>query len=403
VSAERDDARADDRGVWRVVARREFWVRLRDRGFLISTSITLVVLSGFILFHRYGGSGGPATFELGTLGPGSAQTAPLVQQLAHDQSVTVHVQAFNDGSAADAALTSGRADAILANGDSLLVFKSASPVLVGLVQSALQEKSLTSAMKGAGVQPGQIEQLLHPPPLPVSALQPQSPNSQQDSTIALVGVFLLYGQLFGYGVWVASGVVEEKSSRVVELLLSSIRPRQLLAGKLIGIGSLGLLQLTFIATWAIALSLVIGSLHLPLHATGIALLVLFWFGLGFAFYSSLFAVAGALVSRMEELQNAIVPINLVILASFAISLGASQAPDSLLARTVAILPFSSSLAMPPRIAMGDASPIQIAVSIGVLVGSTLVLVPIAARVYSGAVLRIGARVKVRDAWSASDR
>src|SRR5438045_9501473 len=96
MSAARDDApappAADGRGAWRVVARREFWVRLRDRGFLISTSITLVVLSGFILFHRYGGSSGPASFDLGTVGSGSPEVGQLVQQLGRDQSVSVHLR-----------------------------------------------------------------------------------------------------------------------------------------------------------------------------------------------------------------------------------------------------------------------------------------------------------------------
>jgi ABC-2 type transport system permease protein len=276
-------------------------------------------------------------------------------------------------------------------------------VLAGLVQTAVREHALSSTLSGAGVASDQISRLIHPPPLQVNTLERQNPSAQQDQTAALVGVFLLYGQLFGYGVWVASGVVEEKSSRVVELLLSAIRPRQLLAGKLIGIGSLGLLQLTFIASWAIGLSFAVGALHLPLHAIAIALMVLFWFALGFAFYSSLFAVAGALVSRMEELQNAIVPINLVVLASFVLALGASQSPDTAVSKVVAILPFSSSLAMPPIVARGDASVLQIAFSIAVLVGSTALLVPVAARVYSGAVLRVGARVKIVDAWRSSGR
>jgi ABC-2 type transport system permease protein len=125
-----------------------------------------------------------------------------------------------------------------------------------------------------------------------------------------------------------------------------------------------------------------------------------WFILGFAFYASLFAAAGSLVSRMEELQNVIVPINLTILVSFFISVGSLQAPNSTIAIVASILPVSSALAMPVRIVLGAATPPQIALALVLLIGSTIVLVPIGARLYEGAVLRTGARVKLRDAWRA---
>ncbi len=169
-------------------------------------------------------------------------------------------------------------------------------------------------------------------------------------------MLLAYGQLFGYGVWVATGVIEEKASRVVEILLSTIRPRQLLAGKIAGIGLLGIVQLACIATFAIALSLATGALELPGTAIGIALVVLAWFVMGFAFYAGLFAVSGSLVSRMEELQNAMVPVNLIIFVSFFISIGGAARTRTRRCRSAAsVLPFSSALAMPVRIALGSAT------------------------------------------------
>jgi ABC-2 type transport system permease protein len=188
---------------------------------------------------------------------------------------------------------------------------------------------------------------------------------------------------------------------VVEILLSAIRPRQLLAGKIVGIGLLGIVQLAFIATFAIVLSVVTGALELPGTAIGIALVVLAWFVLGFAFYAGLFAVSGSLVSRMEELQNAMVPINLIIFVSFFISIGALENPDSPLSVAASILPFSSALAMPVRIALGSATAPQIALSVALLVAGTAALVPLSARLYSGAVLKTGTRVKLRDAWRAA--
>ena len=238
-------------------------------------------------------------------------------------------------------------------------------------------------------------------PLGEGVLHAAPPDRSQNAAIAFIGVLLLYGQLFGYGLWVATGVIEEKASRVVEMLLSSIRPRQLLAGKIVGIGVLGLCQLTVIAGFAISLALLVGGLDVPGTAVWAALLDIGWFVLGFAFYASLFAAAGSLVTRMEELQNVIVPINLTILVSFFISVGALQHPDSTIAVVASILPVSSALAMPVRIVLGAATGPQIALALVLLIGSSIVLVPVGARLYEGAVLRTGARVKLREAWRAS--
>ncbi|MCD6021691.1 MAG: transporter (permease) (Na+ exclusion), partial [Actinomycetia bacterium] len=117
--------------------------------------------------------------------------------------------------------------------------------------------------------------------------------------------------------------------------------------------------------------------------------------------AALFAVAGALVSRMEELQNAIVPINLVVFASFFISIGAVDDPDSGIAKVASLLPISSALAMPVRMVLGSATTWEIVASLAIVIGSTALLIPLAGRVYAGAILRTGARVKLRDAWRAA--
>ena len=109
---------------------------------------------------------------------------------------------------------------------------------------------------------------------PSASCRPGDPNREENGGIAFIGVLLLYGQLFGYGVWVASGVIEEKASRVVEMLLSTIRARQLMAGKIVGIGVLGLVQLAFIAAFAIGLAPGDrGVIELPATALGAAGLV----------------------------------------------------------------------------------------------------------------------------------
>jgi ABC-type Na+ efflux pump permease subunit len=388
---------SDDRGTWRLVARRDFWVRLRDRGFMISTAITLVILCGLILIRANSGAGGPS-FDLGMVG--SSVLPETVERLAAAEGVTVDARAFRDRASADAALRDGDLDAVLEGDLTLVGLHGPAPdALLQVVQTAIVNGRLRAVLATAGLSPDEVASLQQG--LRSTSLEPGDPNADDNGRVAVVMLLLLYGQLFGYGIWVASGVIEEKSSRVVEILLSTIRPRQLLAGKIFGIGALGLLQLAVIGVVAATLASATGVLEIPGHAFATIGLALVWFVFGFGFYASLFAVAGALVSRMEELQNAIVPINLTILGSFFISIAAIDDPDAALAKAASLVPFSSSLAMPVRIAVGAAPLWQAALSLAILAGSIAVMVPFAGRMYSGAVLRLGARVKLRDAWRAT--
>ncbi len=393
--------RETDRGTWWLVAQRDFWYRLRDKGFMISTGITIAVLTGLILIKAYGGGGTP-TFDLGLLGTGSGRLGPLVVQAADSQGAKVRTEPVADRAAAEAGLKDGSLDAVLVDGQRVLAERDAPATLESAVQTAVVADGIRTTLAANHVPADEIAQILNPPPVPIDTLEPQDPNRDTNSTVAFIAVVILYGQLFGYGVWVATGVIEEKASRVVEILLSTIRARQLLAGKILGIGALGLLQLVAIAAYSIVLASLTGALDLPAHALGTAALAIGWFVLGFAFYASLFAVAGSLVSRMEELQNVIVPLNLVILVSFFLSIGATSDPSSSLSRIVSIVPFSAALAMPVRISLGAANPLEVVAALLLTIGSTALLIPLAGRVYSGAVLRTGARVKLRDAWRSAN-
>jgi ABC-2 type transport system permease protein len=400
-----DPRASTDRGMWRVVASRDFRVRLRDRGFMISTAITLTVLTGFILFRAYALR--PDAFSVGTVG--DDVLAERVGDLAERNGFEFTVVPLPDERAADEALRAGEVQAVIV-GDTddvregtatLRVLRAPPPLVDQLVQAAAIGFRIDRVLVDAGVSGATVDELQDQHPVDVTPIVPPDPDRSSKAQIAFVAVLLLYGQLFGYGIWVATGVIEEKSSRVVEVLLSAIRPRQLMGGKIAGIGLLGLLQLACIATYAIALGAMTGVLDITSNAIAAAGLTVAWFVLGFAFYASMFAVAGALVSRMEELQNAIVPINLLVFASFFISVGALQDPDSTNAVVASLLPISSPLAMPVRMLLGSATPWQVALSLTILLGSTALLIPLAGRIYAGAVLRTGAKVRIRDAWRAA--
>jgi ABC-2 type transport system permease protein len=388
-----------DRGTWRLVARRDFWVRARERSFLISTLLNLGVISVLIL-ARSASAGEQPTFDLGVVGTASViAIANDAAARGDEAAITVRVVPVTTEDA-NQALRDGSLDAVLSQGR-IVGFHNVDATLLALVQTSAHAAAVEEVFARHDVPQTERDLAARDAPLDQLALDPRTPQENKAAGVAFIGVLLLYGQLFGYGTWVATGVIEEKASRVVEMLLSAIRPKQLLAGKIVGIGTLGLCQLAVIGGFAIALAAATDPRFDPAAAIRPALLVFGWFVLGFAFYASLFAAAGARVSRMEELQNVIVPINLTILVSFIISIGALQAPNSTLSVVASILPVSAALAMPVRIALGAATSAQIALSLVLLIGSTIVLVPVGARLYAGAILRTGARVKLRDAWRAS--
>jgi ABC-2 type transport system permease protein len=385
------------RRMWPIVARREFVERVRDRGFQVSTAITLLLLVGVIVISA--ALNRPTSFDLVVVGAGSEVLGGRVRVAADALGIEVHVFALPDPAEAERAVDAGDADAALVNGDAIVVRDEPPEQLVGLIQVVSLRERSRQALLAAGLSDEQVDAALLQRPLPVDALEPVDERRGESATVAFVGVLLLYGQLFAYGYWVAAGVVEEKSSRVVEVLLATLRPSHLLRGKILGIGLLGLLQLLLIGLVGLFVSIAVGSLEFPSGAIATMGVVLVWFVLGFFFYAGLFAVAGSIVTRQEDLQTTMTPLTILIVASFFIGLSATGDPDSTLAVVASLLPFSSPLVMPTRIVLGDAAPWEVVASLAISMGATVVLIPIATKIYSRALLRPG-RVRIRQVLRA---
>jgi ABC-2 type transport system permease protein len=239
-----------------------------------------------------------------------------------------------------------------------------------------------------------------PPPLPVRPFDVGAEDSGELQSLAFVAVILLYGQLIGYGFWLASGIVEEKASRIVEVLLAAIRPRALLLGKIVGIGVVGFGQLLLIGIVGAGLGIATGTVELASDAIGALAVVLAWFVLGYAFYACMFAMAGALVPRQEDVQNSTGPLTVVLVGSFLLSFGAIEEPAGTLAQVLSLVPPTAPMVSPVRMIAGDMPLAEIVLSVAVLLASAALLVAVAARVYANAVLRTSTRVRLLEAWRA---
>lgn len=364
-----------------LVARREIVERVRERSLWISTGVTILVLAGFLVLPSALGFGGATGATVVVVGPEAARVAQeaRAQQSTFDVALTVR-RAPADAAARTLVEDADADVAVLSGARAIAAARDADRAVIAAVQAGSQ------TARGARI----------PPPLPVRRAGDTGASDRRG--IAFAAVVILYGQLLGYGFWVATGVVEEKSTRVVEILLSTIRPRQLLAGKVIGIGLLGIGQLLLIGVFGVAIGELSGQIDVSADLVEAVGVVLAWFVLGFGLYSCAFAVAGALVPRQEEIQSVTAPLTIIILASFFLSFGALDDPGSSLARSLSVVPPAAPMVMPVRMIAGDAATWEVVASIVLTLLAAVALIAIAARIYGAAVLRTGSRVALRTVW-----
>jgi ABC-2 type transport system permease protein len=383
----------------RLVARREITERVREKSFLASTGITVVIVVLVAVVPSLLGLGGTSTYTVAVADPAAAPVARAAERAAPTFDAKVKVERVAPAQA-DAALRDGDVDVVLTRGG-IRAEEDPDDELVETLQAANRQVQTAAALQRAGLSPQQQRAALSPPPLRVTTLEATDPDRDAKSGFAFIAVLVLFGQILTYGIWVATGVVEEKSSRVVEVLLATVKPSQLLAGKVIGLGVLGFCQILLVAGLGMVAASAAGALDVDGDVIAAAVLALAWFVLGYAFYAAAYACAGALVPRQEELQSATTPLNTLILISYFVAFAVLQNPDGTLAKVTSFIPITAPVTMPPRIALGAASPFEIVAALVVTTAGAALLVPLAARIYRGAVLRTGSAVKLRDAWRAA--
>ncbi|HVW17918.1 MAG TPA: ABC transporter permease, partial [Solirubrobacteraceae bacterium] len=219
--------------------------------------------------------------------------------------------------------------------------------------------------------------------------------SDDDRTVLYIGLLLLYLALIAFGNVVAYSVTEEKSSRMAEVLLTTIAPRRLLAGKVLGIGLLGLGELVAVAAAGLLAGELAGGSGLPSATLGTAAIVVLWFVLGYVFYSAAFGAIGAMVSRREDLESASAPVSVVLVAAFLLAMVALEHPDGTLARVIAFVPALAPMVVPTRVILGDMGALELLATIALNALATAGLVAVAGHVYARAFARVGAPVRLR--------
>ena len=371
------------RAIW-LVARRELIERGRSRAFLFSVILSVgIIVAGLFLPGLIGGSSGAQ--RLGIVGSAPTSVTDGLTATAKLANITVQTESIPD----------------LATGESRLKDGSLTALLVIPPDGSLP----TYVVKSRGnelLQQVVASSFSTPPQIQFRELEPADPNRDTSFLFANVGVILLFISIFTFGTWVLTGVVEEKQSRVVEVVLSTIEPRDLLVGKVLGIGVLGLVQLVVMVGVGLTAGVLGGRFTLP-PTTGPALgLLVVWFVLGYALYSTALGVLGALASRMEEASNASSPVSFIAMGAYFFSLiVALNDPGGTAARVASFIPPVSPMVVPLRAALGAIEPWEMVLSALVTIAAIWALFVVGGRVYSGAVLQTGGRIRLRDAWRAS--
>jgi len=281
------------------------------------------------------------------------------------------------------------------------------------LESTLSSLVTAARLEAAGVDPGLLTRARQGITLTttkVSGSQATGESSAQSFSLAYFMAVILYMAIVMYGVNVKSSVLEEKTTRIVEVLVSSIHPFPLLLGKVVGVGAVSLFQFLL---WGVAAKGLLGvrsalgghwtafDTPVPLfqmpHVSGATVLIfLAYFIGGFFLYSAMFAAVGAMSSSEQEAQQAQQPIVYLLVVAFLSMFALLNDPESVLAVTLSLIPFTSPIAMPVRWAAGDLPAVELAASLVLLVVGIVVATWVAARIYRVGILMTGKRPSVRE-------
>lgn len=394
------ESTAEARGTsnaWALVARREIAVRALDKSFIISTFITVALLAAFLGWTAYS-EGRTSSYAVVTttadadMGASLASLAPQI-----DDRVEVTASTVTDEAAGRAAVEDGDADAFLHQSDGgwVLTTESREGGLLSVTQQAVRAATIDAQAQALGTTAAELEA-----GSVVSAdfLVGDAERAGLAQAIGFAMALLFFMFALMYGMQIANSVVEEKQSRIVEIIATAIPLRHLLAGKVVGSTVMAVLQIVlYVGVYLVGLSFTEYSAFIPAISGPIVWFVLF-FATGFVALACLWAVAGSLASRTEDVQNTSAPLTYVVMgiyfASFLLSGNALF--------IASFIPPVSAVLMPMRILEGGVPFWQPVVALALLIGFAGLTIILGERLYRRSLLQSGGRVSLKQAWSAPE-
>jgi len=396
--------------VW-LIAKREYLERVRTKAFLISTLMIPLLMGGGIVFSTISTHKAKSTSHITVVSPDQQLATDLKEELENGKDSQMTVDVISPGNSA----TRATLDSMLADKqiDGYLWITPASnsadrPNFSYTPRSAADistKRTITTALRSVlmrerlthqGMVSRDVDSLMQP--VKVDTTQ-AGKNADTTSTFVAIYVlfFLMYMVILLYGMNVARSIIEEKTSRVFEVLLATIRPEEMMAGKVIGVGSVGLTQ---VAVWLLTAVILTssslvgaiagGNVHVSLNPMQIIFFVVY-FLLGYLLYSSIAAALGAMVNSEQELQQ----LNMILVMPLAGCMFALAPvitnPSGLLSRVISLIPFCTPLIMYLRISLATPPWWEIALSIVLMLVAIYATLWVASRVYRVGILMYGKR------------
>jgi ABC-2 type transport system permease protein len=399
-----------------VIARREFAERAKSRWFVAITLLGPIGMAAMIIIPALL-IGNPAGTRIEIIDRTGVLAEPLAAALAkkhwkpaivaRDTPEATEMARIRDrqingflvvpADAIDSGTIEYRGD----NGSNQIV----DATLGEIVRSAVQAER----GKRAGIATDKLTEIIRP-----VSVDPQQTNGKSEAASgdALFGLgfaiaYVLLFVIMGYAVVVMRSVVQEKTSRVMELMVATVKPRSLMAGKILGVGGVGLFQ---VAVWLVIGALTIAHRDQLLGAFGVPAakvtlppltfdviaIALAYFVLGYFFYASMYAAVGAMVSTEQDTQQVQTPITLLLIIGLVSVTSVSSDPRGVGATIMTMIPFWSPLLMPMRYVLGGATPLDVVISLAILAVSTVLIARAAAKIYRIGVLMYGKRPTVQE-------
>src|SRR6185503_7686104 len=420
-----------------IIIKREYLVRVRTRAFMIGTIISpllmLALIALPIFFATRGGgdrrvtvldqTGDPDMFaaikrsleargegddELNRRDPGVGRTNyTLTQRIvpAGEDLQAVELQ-YQQQAAQDPNLTylvlrPGSAEPLEVE----YFAKNTSDFSIGTLERAINDAVSTLRLKRAGLNSAQIAAYTRRIEMKRNKITSSGgveEGGRADFVVAFIMLFFIYMTVLLYGLAVMRGVIEEKQSRIVEVLVSSVRPTQMMLGKVIGIGTVALTQ---VGVWALSALLlttfgvsVFASRGLTMPNVPISLLIYFvvYFVLGYFLFATLYALVGSIVSSEDEAQQAQIPVTILLIVPMMIFNMIMANPTSNASIVLSMIPFFAPTLMMMRIAVVNPPLWQILLSMLIMAASILGCVWVAARIYRVGILMYGKRPSIAE-------
>lgn len=387
-----------------LIVRREFMTRARSRFFIIGTALLMALMAGYIVAQALFINKVVTTVTVGFAGGAQVLAQPL-KLAASSSTFKVETSSFTNPSDGIQKVKDGKLDALVSGdptGPDVAVENDLNSTVAATLDALVKRVALNRALTAGGLDPASIEAAVASAGIHLQVLDPNARARTQREVASIFVAVLLYVALLLYGQIVAAGVVEEKSNRIIEILLSTVRARQLLFGKVIGVGLLGLAQLVLVG--AVALVAVYETKVISVPSVGVisVLGALLWFVLGFVFFALMFAAGGSMVSRQEDIGSVTAPISMLVVGTYLAYFWVVANPTNPIAVALSIVPLFAPELMPARMATGDATTWQVLLAVVLMLFAIAGMNWLAARIYVNSVLRVGSRVGWRQAWRGAD-